>query len=291
MENKPQSIRLDIACGKRKKSGFTGVDVWSGADIVVDLEKFPWPFADESVDEIFCSHYIEHTPDLVSFANELYRIMKVGATAEIIAPYYSSIRAWQDPTHVRAISENTFLYFNKKWRLINKLDHYPIFADFDFEYKFILDDDWKDITGDELRFAIKHNINVICDIDTTITKRLHREDEIELLLHGASEMWDMGRVEHAVEICNMLIERGQADSATYLMLAEHAFLINENSRAIELYRKVLEYDNDSTEAHIGIIRALSLTGRAAEAHAYTETIRNIDTELAELLQNLLKEQQ
>src|SRR6185369_2289998 len=126
MENEKVKVRLDIACGKSKKQGFTGVDIWQGADIVVDLEKYPWPFEDNSVDEVYCSHYIEHVPDLISFANELNRIMKVGAKAEIIAPYYSSIRAWQDPTHLRAISENTFLYFNKKWRIINKLDHYPI---------------------------------------------------------------------------------------------------------------------------------------------------------------------
>jgi len=143
MANKKQKLKLDIACGKKTKDGFTGVDIWEGAEIVADLEKFPWPFADNSVDEIYCSHYIEHTPDLISFANELYRIMKVGAKAEIIAPYYSSIRAWQDPTHLRAISENTFLYFSKKWREINKLDHYPINVDFDFECEFLLDKDYR----------------------------------------------------------------------------------------------------------------------------------------------------
>jgi len=33
-----------------------------------------------------------------------------------VCPYYSSIRAWQDPTHKRAISEATFLYFDKDWK-------------------------------------------------------------------------------------------------------------------------------------------------------------------------------
>jgi len=164
-------LKLDIACGINKKPGFTGVDICGGADIVVDLEKFPWPFADNSVDEIFCSHYVEHTPDLISFANELYRIMKVGTKAEIIAPYYSSIRAWQDPTHLRAISENTFLYFNKEWRQINELDHYPIVCDFDFECSYKFDPDWRDRSDDELKFAIKHYINVVYDIRATLIKR------------------------------------------------------------------------------------------------------------------------
>lgn len=45
------------------------------------------------------------------------------AKATILAPYYTSMRCWQDPTHTRAISEASFLYFNKDWRVQNKLDH------------------------------------------------------------------------------------------------------------------------------------------------------------------------
>ena len=104
-------FRLDVACGSNKTPGFFGVDIakTKDVDVVWDLEKFPWPFPDNSVDEIVCNHYIEHTKDLISFMNELYRIMVPGGTAIIRAPYYNSMRAWQDPTHVRAISEATFL--------------------------------------------------------------------------------------------------------------------------------------------------------------------------------------
>ena len=44
------------------------------------------------------------------------------------------MRAWQDPTHKRAISEATFLYANKSWRVSQGLDRYPITCDFDFSY-------------------------------------------------------------------------------------------------------------------------------------------------------------
>ena len=288
MEKEPKLIQLDIACGKRKKSGFTGVDLWHGADVIVDLEKFPWPFADESVDEIYCSHYIEHTPDLVSFANELYRIMKVGATAEIIAPYYSSIRAWQDPTHLRAISENTFLYFNKKWRLINKLDHYPIFADFDYECQFILDDNWKDIKGDELRFAMKHNINVISDIQAVITKRIKCDDAKELLLQGSSDMWNIGRFEQAVEVCNMLMERGEEVFDVYMMLAEYEYMKGDFLKSIGLFKKALTKDNEAIEAHSGLVRALSASGQTVAAQNHVNSIRKYDNELADLVLNVMK---
>lgn len=171
MQNFSNKLKLDLACGNCKREGFSGVDIWEGADIVCDLTQYPWPFENNSVDEVFCSHYIEHVVDLVSFINELYRVMKVGATAEIYAPYYSSIRAWQDPTHVRAISENSFPYYNKKWRQWARLDHYPITADFDYECTFIFTPEWEHKTEEEISFAIKHYINAVSDIKAVLTKR------------------------------------------------------------------------------------------------------------------------
>lgn len=116
MHEQGNTLRLDLACGEIKKEGFVGVDIapLPGVDIVHDLAKFPWPFQDQSVDEVIVSHYVEHAPDLIAFMNELYRITKPGAKVCITGPYYSSIRCWQDPTHVQALSEETFSYFNKK---------------------------------------------------------------------------------------------------------------------------------------------------------------------------------
>ena len=58
--------KLDLACGGAKKEGFTGVDIADieGVDIVHDLNIYPWPFEDGSVEEINCSHYVEHIPHL-----------------------------------------------------------------------------------------------------------------------------------------------------------------------------------------------------------------------------------
>ena len=288
MANIRKKIKLDIACGKNTRQGFTGVDIWDGAEIVADLEKFPWPFEDNSVDEIFCSHYIEHTPDLISFANELYRIMKVGATAEIIAPYYSSIRAWQDPTHLRAISENTFLYFNKGWRLANKLDHYPITADFDFEYHYFLDPAWQGKKDDdELRFAIKHYINVVMDIRAVLTKRAPGSDETEVISLRASECWEEGRFEEAVGFCNQLVEQGKAGSDEYLILADYAFKHNEFKTAVDTYRKALEDDDESFQAHVGLVRSLNMIGQAAKARTHVKAIKKSYPDLADLIQNIL----
>lgn len=180
-EKKP--FKLNIACGQQKQEGFIGVDKVKtlATDIVHDLEIFPWPFEDNSVDEVICSHYVEHTKDLIKFMDELYRIMKspykdnkgeeIKSKITIIAPYYSSIRAWQDPTHLRAISEFTFIYFNKKWREDNKLDHYGIRSDFDFVYGYQIDPAWATRAEEARVFAMKHYINVITDIHVTLTKK------------------------------------------------------------------------------------------------------------------------
>lgn len=161
-------MKLDIACGQRKQKGFKGVDIIPGpeVDFVWDLEKFPWePFEDNSVDEIYISHYLEHTKDLLKFMDEIWRIADDGAKITIVSPYYSSIRAWQDPTHTRAISENTFMYFQKAWRKQNGLDHYPVKCDFEPEKMMVFFNPPWDKKSEEAReFAKQHYLNVVSDI-------------------------------------------------------------------------------------------------------------------------------
>ena len=166
-------MKLDIACGQNKQEGFTGVDIVAceGVDVVHNLEQYPWPFENESVDEAFCSHYVEHTVCLMKFMDEVYRILKPGGKLTVVSPYYNSIRCWQDPTHTRAISEASFLYFNKDWRVQNKLDHYPINCDFDFTYGYSLTPDWASRSEEARNFAIRHYMNVVSDIHVNLTKK------------------------------------------------------------------------------------------------------------------------
>lgn len=174
--NFPTPFNLDIACGQNKAPGFFGIDIAKAeaVDMVYDLEKFPWPIPDNSVDQAVCSHYIEHTKDIIKFMNEVWRILKPGATIIIRAPYYNSIRAWQDPTHTRAISEATFLYYNHDWMVANKLDHYGIKADFDFSFGYDLMPDWMMRSDEAKAFAIRHYTNVVADIQVILTKKISK---------------------------------------------------------------------------------------------------------------------
>ena len=169
-------LKLDLGCGQRCQPGFTGVDKFGTPNIQFDLMTFPWTFAaDSSVDEVWCSHFFEHIPGptRIPFMDELWRILKVGGKATIITPYYSSMRAVQDPTHAwPPICEASYLYFNAEWRRINMLDHgYLGTCDFDFTYGYIPDQEitlWNQERRDN---AIKRNINVVNDLQVTLTKR------------------------------------------------------------------------------------------------------------------------
>lgn len=169
-----KEIRLDLACGNNKRQGFIGIDLTregTQADIECDLEEYPWPFPNSHVDEAFCSHFMEHVSDLVAFINELWRVMKPGGTVRFVAPYYTSVWASQDPTHKRAISEQTFLYFNREWRETNRLGHYPIISDFKIEtIERSLHPDFSDQSADAIAFAATHYWNVINEIAVTLRK-------------------------------------------------------------------------------------------------------------------------
>lgn len=116
-------IRLDLGCGPGKKPGFIGVDqtAFPGVDVVMDLLG-TWPWLDNSVEEAHSSHCIEHFDAMgrVHFLNELYRVLKPGAKCTLIAPHWSSCRAYGDPTHKwPPVSEFAFFYWKKDWRMVN----------------------------------------------------------------------------------------------------------------------------------------------------------------------------
>lgn len=169
-----KTIKLDIACGQHKAEGFTGIDIApiKGVDIVHDLNQFPWPLADNSVEEVHCSHYAEHVPDLIAFVNEIWRICKKDAQVRLYHPYYTSIRATQDPTHVRFLSEATWYYFDQNWLKEQGLDHYPIKCDFEVvSVVGSFNPPWDKRNEEMQRFALLHYVNVVSDLAVVLKVR------------------------------------------------------------------------------------------------------------------------
>lgn len=174
-------MKLDLGVGNNKQEGFIGVDIvkeGTQADIEHNLLTFPWPFENESIDEIFCSHFLEHIPHgdgfndpFFDFFNEVYRILKPGGKATFITPYYTSMRAFQDPSHNRMITEATYAYLDLDWRVKEKLEHYPIRANLKvIGYDYIYHPEYQNIDKQDQEFALKHFWNVGADMRVTLQK-------------------------------------------------------------------------------------------------------------------------
>ena len=108
---------LNLGCGQKKLEGAVGIDINpnSAADVIHDLEKFPYPFSDNEFDEIYADNVMEHFQNVVGVLEELHRISRNGAVIKIIAPYFRSKWACADPTHKRFFSVESFAYFDEKY--------------------------------------------------------------------------------------------------------------------------------------------------------------------------------
>lgn len=204
-KKKEEVIKLDIACGQNLQEGFVGMDIHPGKHVkyVGDIfdfwsDKSPWKqIADNSVDEIVANMIVEHIPHIIEghgmkhgyddcfylFFNEIHRILKpaeflednpnqpIKGFARIVTPYYSSPRAIQDPTHVRNLSEASYLYLNQEWLKANKLDHYPVKADFNFSYAYNLNSRLINRNQEFVGNAILTELNAADDLIVTLIKK------------------------------------------------------------------------------------------------------------------------
>jgi len=62
-------------------------------------------------EKIISNDVLEHIPDLTSAMTNCLKLLKYGGVFEISVPYDLSYGAWQDPTHVRAFNERSWLYY------------------------------------------------------------------------------------------------------------------------------------------------------------------------------------
>lgn len=109
-------LKVDLGCGTVKREGFVGVDrlPLPGVDIVHDLENVNYPFKDNEVDELWMDQVLEHLRNPVRVVEEIYRICKHGALIHVGVPYFRSMYAVIDPTHVNFFGVSWFSYFDPK---------------------------------------------------------------------------------------------------------------------------------------------------------------------------------
>ena len=112
-EPSPAKKILDVGCGWNKTPGAIGIDSnpQTHADVIHDLGRLPYPFANDEFDEIVCRHVAEHVPDVMGFVTELYRVAKPGGRITITTPHYSNPDWPTDPTHRNHFNSYSFNCF------------------------------------------------------------------------------------------------------------------------------------------------------------------------------------
>ncbi len=118
---------MNCGSGKLFKPECLNIDInpmWR-PDIVADLTK-PFPdtpqrayetarfgpvrLAPGTVTRIIAHDLLEHLPELTTFYTSCLQLLEDGGVLDVVVPYDLSHGAWQDPTHVRAFNENSWLY-------------------------------------------------------------------------------------------------------------------------------------------------------------------------------------
>lgn len=178
-------LRLDLGCGKNKKPGFLGVDAiaFEGVDVVTNLAAARWPWEDGSVEEVHCSHFLEHLTNLdgkwerIHFFNELWRVLKVDAKCSLVLPHWASTRYYGDPTHKEPFSEMGFYYLNKSWREQNAphtdVQHSPwgYACHFDATWGYSLHAALSNRNQEFVQFAIQNYKEACQDVVATLVKK------------------------------------------------------------------------------------------------------------------------
>jgi SAM-dependent methyltransferase len=103
---------LNLGCGRKLRPDAVNLDVVAteGADVVHDLNRRPWPFADGRFTEVRAYDVIEHLDDVIKTMEEIHRVCRHGAIVHITVPHFSSANAFTDPTHRHFFASQSFHY-------------------------------------------------------------------------------------------------------------------------------------------------------------------------------------
>ena len=117
-------LTLNLGSGRDRRTECVNADIRTdvGADWIVDISKLSYGEVVQSpVDlvtirpgmfsKIIAIDVLEHIPDLVTAMTNCRDLLEMGGEMHISVPYDLSLGAWQDPTHVRAFNENSWVYY------------------------------------------------------------------------------------------------------------------------------------------------------------------------------------
>ena len=129
---------LNLGSGKDYKPGWLNIDVLDRAepDLVLDLgQPLQLPLscatrfgASVTLEEgclsgVHANNVLEHVPDLPTLMGNALTLLEEGGLLEIEVPYEKALTAWQDPTHLRALNENSWIYYTDWFWYLGWFNH------------------------------------------------------------------------------------------------------------------------------------------------------------------------
>ncbi|MDP2751494.1 MAG: tetratricopeptide repeat protein [Rhodocyclaceae bacterium] len=266
-------IRLNLGCGAKKREGWVNVDAAPSCqpDVVCDLEKTPWPWADDAVEAVELIHVLEHlgqSPSVfLSIMKELWRVCCDGASVHIVVPHPRSDFFLGDPTHVRPIVGSTLDMFSQKrndeWERIGAsntpLAKY-LCVDFEMETSILhLTEAWQqalssgEVNEAQLRVLGDSQWNVYAAFETTLRvhKRITALNAGELNNLGVSCL-DKGETAEAIRHFEAALDLAPGDRVMRCNLAEAKAAAGRIRDAIELLTALIEDQPDDAEAHFAV---------------------------------------
>ncbi|MBT3642968.1 methyltransferase domain-containing protein [archaeon] len=109
-------MKLNLGCGFNYRKDFVNCDLRQNlkADKHFDLNTFPYPFKENSIDFILISHVLEHLEDPIKVLKECHRILKLNGELQVEVPYFASECAFADIDHKHFFGITTFNTITQK---------------------------------------------------------------------------------------------------------------------------------------------------------------------------------
>jgi len=103
-------MKLNLGCGNKKEPGHVNVDrdARHKPDQVWDLNRFPYPWPDGSIDAVKMRHVLEHVDNVIAVMDEVWRILKLGSRVHVEVPYVTHFQAIGHPQHKHFFHWGTF---------------------------------------------------------------------------------------------------------------------------------------------------------------------------------------
>ena len=130
-------MKLNLGAGLDIQAGWVNVDRQQrpGVDVVWDLDVLPWPWTDGEATEIRALDILEHLDDMTATMDECWRVLQVGGMMRVRVPVAGGPNHYDDPTHKRGFTPNSFNYYcpatqgdnplvygRGRWKLVRRQD-------------------------------------------------------------------------------------------------------------------------------------------------------------------------